>query len=459
MPTLDSGNTAWVLASSALVLLMTPGLAFFYGGMVRAKSVLNMLMMNFICIAVVTVAWVLYGWSVSFGNANDASGSGFWGGLHQWGMHSISTGISGSPGIYGTTGVPLFAVACFQLMFAIITPALISGAIADRTKFVGWMVYVLGWVTLIYFPVAHWVFSPNGFINLKLHVMDFAGGTAVHINAGAGALACALVLGKRVGFKKETMRPHNVPFVMLGAAMLWFGWFGFNAGSALTAGGQASVVFLNTQTATCTAVIGWLAAEKIQHGKFTTVGAASGAVAGLVAITPACASVSPLGAIFVGLIPGFICCYAVNLKNRFDFDDSLDVVGVHLVGGILGTLLIGFFADPIEVAAFTNGAKKGVFYGGGIDQLLAQAEGAAIVMTYSFVVSAILAFVVNKTIGMRVSEEDEVTGVDQTEHAETAYDWGGLSGVLHRAAVGVAVATAPASGKLAAETPDEKVEA
>jgi Amt family ammonium transporter len=458
MPTLDSGNTAWVLASSALVLLMTPGLAFFYGGMVRAKSVLNMLMMNFICIAVVTVAWVLYGWSVSFGNANDASGSGFWGGLHQWGMHSISTGITGSPGIYGTTGVPLFAVACFQLMFAIITPALISGAIADRTKFVGWMVYVLGWVTLIYFPVAHWVFSPNGFINAKLHVMDFAGGTAVHINAGAGALACALVLGKRVGFKKDPMRPHNVPFVMLGAALLWFGWFGFNAGSALTASGQASVVFLNTQTATCTAVIGWLAAEKIQHGKFTTVGAASGAVAGLVAITPACASVSPLGAIFVGLIPGFVCCYAVNLKNRFDLDDSLDVVGVHLVGGILGTLLIGFLADPIEVAAFTNGAKKGLFYGGGIDQLLAQSEGAAIVFAYSFVVSLILAFVVNKTIGMRVSEEAEITGVDQTEHAETAYDWGGLSGTLHRAAVSVAAATAPAAGELAADT-DEKVEA
>jgi Amt family ammonium transporter len=250
-----------------------------------------------------------------------------------------------------------------------------------------------------------------------------------------------------------------VPFVMLGAALLWFGWFGFNAGSALTAGGQASVVFLNTQTATCTAVIGWLAAEKIQHGKFTTVGAASGAVAGLVAITPACASVSPLGAIFVGLIPGFVCCYAVNLKNRFDLDDSLDVVGVHLVGGILGTLLIGFFADPIEVAAFTNGAKKGLFYGGGIDQLLAQAEGAAIVFAYSFAVSLILAFVVNKTIGMRVSEEAEITGVDQTEHAETAYDWGGLSGALHRAAVSVAVATAPAAEAVAVESPDEKVEA
>jgi len=458
MPTLDSGNTAWVLASSALVLLMTPGLAFFYGGMVRAKSVLNMLMMNFICIAVVTVAWVLYGWSVSFGNANDASGNGFWGTLAQWGMRDITTGIASNSHatIYGTTGVPIFAVACFQLMFAIITPALISGAIADRTKFVGWTVYVTAWVTVIYFPVAHWVFSPNGFINAKLHVMDFAGGTAVHINAGAAALACALVLGKRVGFKKDPMRPHNVPFVILGAALLWFGWFGFNAGSALTSGGQASVVFMNTQVATCTAVIGWLAAEKIQHGKFTTLGAASGAVAGLVAITPACASVSPIGAIFVGLIPGFICCYAVNLKNRFDFDDSLDVVGVHLVGGILGTLLIGFFAAPDEVSGFSNGAKAGLFYGGGIDQLLAQAEGAGIVFAYSFVVSYILAKIVSATIGFRVSEEDEIAGVDQTEHAETAYDWGGLSGSLHRAAVSVAAATAPDPVK-AGESEEEKV--
>jgi Amt family ammonium transporter len=458
MPTLDSGNTAWVLASSALVLLMTPGLAFFYGGMVRAKSVLNMLMMNFICIAIVTVAWVLYGWSVSFGNANDASGSSIWGTLTQWGMHHVTTGITGAPSLYGTTGVPLFAVACFQLMFAIITPALISGAVADRTKFVGWAVYVLGWVTLIYFPVAHWVFSPNGFINAKLHVMDFAGGTAVHINAGAGALAAALVIGKRAGFRKEPMRPHNVPFVMLGAALLWFGWFGFNAGSALTAGGQASVVFMNTQVATCTAVIGWLAAEKIQHGKFTTIGAASGAVTGLVAITPACASVSPIGAIFVGLIPGFVCAYAINLKNRFGYDDALDVVGVHLVGGILGTVLIGVFADPIEVAGYSNGARKGLLYGGGFDQLFAQAEGAGIVFAYSFLVSGLLALLVHKTIGLRVTEEAEITGVDQTEHAETAYDWGGLSGSLHRVAASVAAATAPA-GTTAESTKDEKVEA
>jgi Amt family ammonium transporter len=418
-----------------MVLLMTPGLAFFYGGMVRAKSVLNMLMMNFICIAVVSVAWVLYGWSVSFGNAADSKGSGFWGTFAQWGMHGVGTGISGHPALYGSSGVPVFAVAGFQLMFAIITPALISGAIADRTRFVGWTVYVAGWVTLIYFPVAHWVFSPNGFLNAKLHVMDFAGGTAVEINSGAGALACALVVGKRIGFRKDPMRPHNVPLVMLGAGLLWFGWFGFNAGSALISGGQASVVFLTTQLAACTAVFGWLAAEKIQHGTFTTVGAASGAVAGLVAITPSCASVSPVGALCVGLIAGFGCCYAVNLKHRFDFDDSLDVVGVHLVGGIIGTLLIGLFAAPDEVSGFTNGARAGLFYGGGLDQLWAQAEGAGVVLAYSFTVSLLLAKLVQATIGLRVSAEEEITGVDQTEHAETAYDWGGLAGTLHRAVV------------------------
>jgi Amt family ammonium transporter len=460
MTTLDTGSTAWVLASSALVLLMTPGLAFFYGGMVRAKSVLNMLMMNFICIAVVTVAWVLYGWSISFGNANNASGNSFWGGLSEWAMHGISSGvgassISGAGGtLYGSTGVPVIAVACFQLMFAIITPALISGALADRTKFIGWTVYVAAWVSLVYFPVAHWVFSPNGFINAKLHVMDFAGGTAVHINAGAAGLACALVVGKRVGFRKDPMRPHNVPFVMLGAALLWFGWFGFNAGSALTATGQASMVFLNTQVATCTAIVGWLIAEKIQHGKLSALGAASGAVAGLVAITPACASVSPLGAIFVGLIPGFVCAYAIGLKNKFGFDDSLDVVGVHLVGGILGTLLVGFLATPDMVAGFTNGAKAGLFYGGGVDQLLAQSEGVGIVFGYSFTVSLILAFVIHKTLGLRVSEEAEIAGIDQAEHAETAYDWGGLTGTLHRGAVSLALATAPEIERITA--PEEE---
>src|SRR6185312_1093624 len=414
------GNTAWVLASSALVLLMTPGLAFFYGGMVRAKSVLNMLMMNFIAIAVVTILWALYDIGQGFGAG-----------------HSGGT-------LFGATGVPTIAVVCFQLMFAIITPALISGSLADRTKFVGWTVYVAGWVTLVYFPVAHWVFSPNGFINYKLHVMDFAGGTAVHINAGAAGLAMALVLGKRVGFGRDPMRPHNVPFVMLGVGLLWFGWFGFNAGSALGANGQASMVFINTQIATCTAMVGWLIAEKIQHGSFTSLGAASGAVAGLVAITPACASVSPLGAMFVGLIPGFICCYAINLKNKLGYDDSLDVVGVHLVGGILGTVLIGFFATKQMVSAYTNGAKAGLFYGGGVDQLVSQIEGAGIVLVYSFVVSYVLGMILHKTIGMRISADAEVEGIDSTEHSETAYDWGRLAGSL-RTALASAEAAAPVS--------------
>ena len=453
----SNGDTAWVLASSALVLLMTPGLAFFYGGMVRAKSVLNMLMMNFIAIAVVTILWVLYGWSVSFGNVGpgDGTGNAFWGGLKQWALHDIGQGFGSGTGgsLYGATGVPTIAVVCFQLMFAIITPALISGSIADRTKFVGWTVYVAGWVTLVYFPVAHWVFSPNGFINFKLHVMDFAGGTAVHINAGAAGLAMALVLGKRVGFGRDPMRPHNVPFVMLGVGLLWFGWFGFNAGSALGANGQASMVFINTQIATCTAMVGWLIAEKIQHGSFTSLGAASGAVAGLVAITPACASVSPLGAMFVGLIPGFICCYAINLKNKLGYDDSLDVVGVHLVGGILGTVLIGFFATKQMVSGYTNGAKAGLFYGGGIDQLISQCEGAGIVLGYSFVVSFILGWVLHKTIGMRISADAEVEGIDSTEHSETAYDWGRLAASLRGA---LSEVSAPA-GKPAAE-PAEKTD-
>jgi Amt family ammonium transporter len=260
--------------------------------------------------------------------------------------------------------------------------------------------------------------------------MDFAGGTAVHINAGAAGLAMALVLGKRVGFGRDPMRPHNVPFVMLGVGLLWFGWFGFNAGSALGANGQASMVFINTQVATCTAMVGWLIAEKIQHGTFTSLGAASGAVAGLVAITPACASVSPLGAMFVGLIPGFVCCYAINLKNKLGYDDSLDVVGVHLVGGILGTVLIGFFATKDMVSGYANGAKAGLFYGGGASQLLSQCEGAGIVLGYSFVVSFILGWVLNKTIGLRISADAEVEGIDSTEHSETAYDWGRLAGSL-----------------------------
>jgi Amt family ammonium transporter len=282
--------------------------------------------------------------------------------------------------------------------------------------------------------------------------MDFAGGTAVEINSGAAGLAMALVLGKRIGYRRDSMRPHNVPLVMLGAGLLWFGWFGFNAGSALGANGQASMVFVNTQIAGCTAMLAWLVAEKIQHGTFTSLGAASGAVAGLVAITGSCASVSPLGALFVGLIAGFVCCYAVNLKHRFGFDDSLDVVGVHLVGGILGTVLIGFFATKQMVSAYTNGAKAGLFYGGGVDQLISQAEGAGIVLAYSFVVSFILGMILHKTIGMRISADAEVEGIDSTEHSETAYDWGRLAGSLRGTLTG-AGEPAPAPAPEPADKP------
>jgi len=324
----------------------------------------------------------------------------------------------------------------FQLMFAVITPALISGAVADRLKFWSWTLFIGLWVTIVYFPVAHWVFSFDGFVGEtavggwiananKLGALDFAGGTAVHINAGAAGLALAIVLGKRRGWPKEPMRPHNLPHVLLGASLLWFGWFGFNAGSALTAGDLAGVAFTNTMLATCTAVLGWLVVEQIRDGKPTTLGAASGAVAGLVAITPAAGYVSLLGGVIIGFVAGAVCALAVALKFRFRFDDSLDVVGVHLVGGIVGTLMVGLFGSTAVNALSVDG----LFYGGGFTQLGKQAVAAGAVMVYSFVVAAILALIINKTIGFRVSAEDEVTGVDETEHAESAYDFSTLRGV------------------------------
>ncbi|WP_410617296.1 ammonium transporter [Amycolatopsis sp. lyj-109] len=437
---LNAGDTAWVLASAALVMLMTPGLAFFYGGMVRAKSVLNMLMMNFIALAVVGVLWALYGFSMSFGD--DAFG-GFLGNFHFAGLENTFGKLAGfavaatdtTPAVAwpGSDGLPVLAFVMFQLMFAIITPALISGAIADRAKFWGWTLFVVVWVTVVYFPVAHWVFSFNGFIgenavggwianNLK--ALDFAGGTAVHINAGAAGLALAIVLGKRKGWPKDTGRPHNVPFVLLGASLLWFGWYGFNAGSALAANDLAAVAFTNTTVATAAAVLGWLLIEQIKFGKPTTLGAASGAVAGLVAITPACGFVSPLGAIAIGLIAGALCALAISLKFKFGFDDSLDVVGVHLVGGIVGTLLIGFFGTTSVNAL----GADGLFYGGGFTQLGRQAAAAGAVLAYSFVLSFIIGFVIKKAGGFRVSAEDEISGIDEAQHAESAYDFTGSSG-------------------------------
>ncbi len=398
---MNSGDTAWMLVSAALVLLMTPGLAFFYGGMVRTKSVLNMLMMSIGAMGVVGVLWVLYGYSVAFG---DDVGAGLLGAPNQF--LGLST-LLGAHSLAGT--IPTTVFVAFQAMFAIITVALVSGAIADRARFGPWLLFAGLWATIVYFPVAHWVFDTgSGWLVHRLGVIDFAGGTAVHINAGAAGLALALVLGKRAGWRRDPMKPHNLPLVMLGAGLLWFGWFGFNAGSALAANTTAGVTFVNTMVATCTAMLAWLLVERVRDGHATTLGAASGVVAGLVAITPACSSVTPIGAIAVGAITGALCAVAIGLKYRLGFDDSLDVVGVHLVGGLSGTVLIGFFASALAPAGV-----NGLFYGGGLDQLWRQALGAVTVLGYSFVLSFLLGWLVNKTVGFRLPHEAELRGIDE----------------------------------------------
>ncbi|MGH3647753.1 MAG: ammonium transporter [Micromonosporaceae bacterium] len=412
MPEIDSGHTAWILTASALVLLMTPGLALFYGGMTRSRSVLNMMMMSFGAIGVVSLLWVFYGHSLAF--SGDVGG--VVGNLDLVGLRGLIDSVSDG-------GLPDLVFSVFQMMFAIITVALISGAIADRARFVPWLVFAVLWATLVYFPVAHWVWG-GGWLS-ELGVIDFAGGTAVHVNAGAAALALALVLGKRTGWPKDRFKPHNLPMVLLGAALLWFGWFGFNAGSELAADGVTAVAFINTQVATAAAVIGWLIVERIRDGRPTTLGAASGAVAGLVAITPACAVLEPLGAIALGLIAGVICALAVGLKYLFKYDDSLDVVGVHLVGGAVGSIMIGLLATQLVTGE--EGAS-GLFYGGGPGQLLPQAIGVGAVALYSFLVAGILGFVIQKTIGFRATPEAETEGIDTAEHAESAYDYtGGLT--------------------------------
>jgi len=422
---LSAGDTAWVLASSALVLLMTPGLAFFYGGMVRAKSALNMMMMSMITIGIVSILWVIYGFSLAFGYQGD---SPWYGALSLSGLGSAVNELTNNGGIYP---IPLLAFAAFQLMFAIITPALISGAIADRTKFISWGIFVTIWVSVVYFPVAHWVFAFGnkigdtitgaGFLAAR-GVEDFAGGTAVHINAGAAGLALAIVLGKRIGWQRSPMRPHSLPLVLLGAGLLWFGWFGFNAGSALGANATAALALVNTQVATAAALVGWVITEKFRDGHPTSLGAASGAVAGLVAITPACAFVAPWAAVVIGLLAGVICALAVGMKYKFGFDDALDVVGVHLVGGIVGCLSIGFFGSK----AVNSLGLDGLFYGGGFTLLGKQALGVLLVAGYSFFVTLILGFIIEKTIGFRVKVEDEQVGVDLSEHAESAYEMGGI---------------------------------
>ena len=421
---ISTGDTAWMLASSALVLLMTPGLAFFYGGMVRTKSVLNMMMMSMATIGIVSIIWVIYGFELAFG----IDGKSPWYGAIKISDLGNQVGAVANNG--GEYPIPLLVFAAFQLMFAIITPALISGAIADRAKFVPWTIFVAIWTTLVYLPVAHWVFAFGnkvgdvvtgaGYLAAK-GVQDFAGGTAVHINAGAAGLALAIVLGKRIGWRKESMRPHSLPLVMLGAGLLWFGWFGFNAGSALGANGIAGLAFLNTQVAAAAALIGWILVEKIRNGHATTLGAASGAVSGLVAITPACAFVAPWAAVVIGFLAGVICSVAVGMKYLFNFDDSLDVVGVHLVGGIWGSLSIGFFGS----SAVNSIGLDGLFFGGGAALLGKQALGVAMVAGYSFLATLIIGFAIEKTIGFRVTKESELEGVDFNEHAESAYEMSG----------------------------------
>jgi Amt family ammonium transporter len=407
-----------MLTASALVLLMIPGLAFFYGGMVRSKSVLNMLMMIMGALFIVGILWVLYGYSMAFGDSYGQAG--LLGNVTQY------LGLEGLMVDDPEAGVPAMAFVAFQAMFACITVGLIAGAIADRTKFSAWLIFAGIWATIVYFPVAHWVFNLNGDEGgwiYKLGVIDFAGGTAVHINAGAAALILAIVIGRRIGWPKTPMKPHNLTLVMIGAALLWFGWFGFNAGSQIAADNSAAVVFLNTFVATCAAGLAWLATEKIRDGHATSLGAASGVVAGLVAITPACSAVSPLGAIAIGAIAGVLCALAVGMKYKFGFDDSLDVVGVHLVGGLVGTLLIGFLATEAAPAGV-----NGLFYGGGADQLGKQAIGAGAVLGYSLVATLIIALVIKAIIGFRIDEDEEVSGIDLAEHAESAYVLGESGG-------------------------------
>lgn len=434
----DSGDTAWVLASAALVLLMTPALAFFYGGLSRQKSVLNMMMMSFGALGVVSVIYVLWGYSMSFASAHtkesdilgifDNPFSLF--GVSQL-LETREIGGEELHVIGGFGSVPAIVWVAFQLTFAVITVALISGALAERVKFGTWLVFSGVWVTLVYFPLAHmvwgggllsnnergfasWLFGTtvgdDGTATATVAPIDFAGGTVVHINAGMAALVLAILVGRRRGFGKTAFRPHNIPWVMLGAALLWFGWFGFNVGSEGAADAVAGLVWVNTTAATAAAMLGWLLVERIRDGHPTSVGAASGIVAGLVAITPACGALSPVGSLFLGAIAGVLSALAIGLKYKFGYDDSLDVVGVHLVAGLWGTVAIGLFAT-----------ETGLFYGGGIQQLVVQIVIAVVATAFTAVMTAIIALAL-KPLGWRVTDEDEATGIDETEHAETAYE-------------------------------------
>ena len=406
MPELSAGDTAWVLTSAALVLFMTPGLALFYGGMVRTKNVLAMLMQNFFAMGIVTVLWVVIGYSLAFG---DAGNGGWIGNLDYVGLKDLTNGVSGT--------IPTLAFVAFQLTFAVITPALITGAIADRMRWSAWVWFIAVWSLVVYVPVAHWVFAGGWLADRG--ALDFAGGTVVHVNAGAGALALILLLGRRRGWPEDPMPPHSLPLTLLGTGILWFGWFGFNAGSALAANGVAAQAFLNTFVAAAAAMLGWLIVERLKSGHATTLGAASGAVAGLVAITPCAGFVGGLAPVVIGAIAGAVCFLAIQLKYRFRYDDSLDVIAVHLVGGIIGSVLLGLFADD----AVNPAGKDGVLFGGGWGLFGEQVLAVVVVLVFSFVVSGLIGVVLKAVLpgGIRVSEDEEDAGLDLSQHAETGY--------------------------------------
>jgi ammonium transporter, Amt family len=431
---LDSGDTAFVLFSAALVMFMTPGLALFYGGMVRAKNVLATVMQSFFAIGLVSVLWVVVGYTLAFGPDK----GGLIGGLDYLGFAGV--GQQPNPDLSPT--IPHIAYAVFQLFFAVITPALITGAFAERMKFSAFVLFTTLWLLLVYAPLAHWVWAPGGWIR-ELGALDFAGGTVVHMSSGVAALAAALAIGKRRGFLKEAMVPHNLTLTLLGAGILWFGWFGFNAGSALTAGGVAATAFLATNTAAAAAVLGWGLTDWLKRRKTTTLGAASGAVAGLVAITPAAGFVGPMAAVAIGLAAGVVCSLAVGLKYRAGYDDALDVVGVHAVGGMLGALLIGVFADT----AFNELGGDGLLAGGGLALLGKQALAVVATLAFSFGLSFGLLKVVDLVVGLRVSEDDELAGLDISQHEEAGYAFAEGGGAVTPVPVGHAAPPerAPAS--------------
>jgi ammonium transporter, Amt family len=412
------GYNAFMLVATLLVLMMTtPALALFYGGMTRSKSVLNMMMMSYSAMAIVGILWVLWGYSMVFGGDGIFFASPF----TNLGLKDV--------------GYDSYTFMMFQLTFAVITTALISGALADRVKFSAWVVFVPLWATLVYFPLAHMVFgcTDSALICTTIGAQDYAGGTAVHINAGMAALVLALVVGRRVGFGKTPMKPHNLTLTMLGAALLWVGWYGFNVGSLIideSVGdistqflNETGLTFANTTLATMAAILGWLLVERIMHGKATSLGAASGIVAGLVAITPAAGAVEIWGALAIGAVSGAVCAWAVGLKFKFGLDDSLDVVGVHLVGGIIGTVMIGLFSAPsAEGSGVVGGLAEGLFYGGGVGSLVDQTLGVLVAIAWSGVITLVIALAIKLTMGWRISEDDEVEGIDYSQHGETGYD-------------------------------------